>query len=686
MALLDDQIDGKYEILEKIREGGMGAIYRVRHRLLDEVRVVKVIRSQAEPSSEASDRFLREARAAIKLRHPNIAVLHDFAVAGDGQAFIVMEFIEGWNLQEVLTGYGPPPLGMTLEIARQSLKALGYLHRHKIVHRDVSPDNLMVTRDVEGHLLVKLIDLGIAKNLEGAGGLTTTGVFLGKPRYGSPERFTGEGWDERSDLYSFGVVLYELLTGRCPILGNDPAALMAGHLFRPPISFDETDRGGRVPPGLRASVLKVLEKKPEERFANAETFGAALGEIQQYCPIELRDVDAVWAVLQPIDLRAGGSANPAGSTQFRLNQEFGVVPTPTRGIFGPAPGRTAAPPIAPPIGPATTRTAAPGPPEPPEPPEINAAAPTQALPASLGPLRLPSEATRKTATPAPDAGVVVQFPALPESVEPIDLDATWARRPLRKEVETRAKVPLPLPSAPPVAGAASRSARRRRPWRVVGWVAGIVALAGGLGAGGWWLGKGQGRSDTPLQPRRVAPGASLTPGFPTALPPAVSPPAASEKPGPSTAASSVPPTKKAKALKEKDLTSKSTASRERRRPVSAGEMGPVFVPPMKVGDLITPDQPAVEGPEVRDLGVPTYPAAARGSGRSVRVRVQVLVDQTGRVINLRVPNPDPSGLGFDDAAREAAGRTTFYPAKREGIPGLMWTEVEFELRDPQSPK
>ncbi len=129
MALLNDQIDGKYEILAKLREGGMGAIYKVRHRLLDEVRVVKVIRSsQGDTGQDAADRFLSEAKAAIKLRHPNVAVLHDFAVGSDGQAFIVMEFIDGWNLLEVLNGYGPPPVALTLEIARQSLKALAYLH------------------------------------------------------------------------------------------------------------------------------------------------------------------------------------------------------------------------------------------------------------------------------------------------------------------------------------------------------------------------------------------------------------------------------------------------------------------------------------------------------------------------------------------------------------------------------
>src|SRR6185295_19210213 len=165
VALLNESIEGKYEILEKIKEGGMGAIYRVRHRLLDEVRVVKVIRSHGAPLGDAAGRFLHEARVAIRLRHPNIAVLHDFAVADDGNAFIVMEFIDGMTLQEVLKAYGPPPISLTLEIARQALRAIAYLHKQKIVHRDISPDNLMLTRDADDQALVKLIDLGIAKAL-----------------------------------------------------------------------------------------------------------------------------------------------------------------------------------------------------------------------------------------------------------------------------------------------------------------------------------------------------------------------------------------------------------------------------------------------------------------------------------------------------------------------------------------
>lgn len=329
VLLLDPQIAASYEVLDKLREGGMGAIYRVRHRLLDEIRVVKVIRA-AHPTEEAGARFLQEARAAIRLRHPNVAVLHDFAVAQDGHALIVMELIEGWSLLELLRGYGPPPLPLTLEIARQALKALGYLHRNRFVHRDISPDNLMLTRDVDGQPLVKLIDLGIAKTLAGQTGqaaaprngrLTTEGAFLGKPRYASPEQFGSAGTSGQSDLYSFAVVLYELLTGELPVRGTDLASFMAGHLLLPPVPFEETDPAGRVPEDLRAVVLQALAKKPAERPSDAAAFAQALAQVQERYPLARVDFDAVLASLQ---LTAAAAApHVPGSTAEHIDRRFG---------------------------------------------------------------------------------------------------------------------------------------------------------------------------------------------------------------------------------------------------------------------------------------------------------------------------------------------------------------------------
>ncbi|HXO28451.1 MAG TPA: serine/threonine-protein kinase, partial [Thermoanaerobaculia bacterium] len=328
-ALLQRQLEGKYEILEKIKEGGMGAVYKVRHRFLDEIRVIKVIRSTLEPSQEISDRFLREARMAIRLRHPSIAVLHDFAVDDDGKAFIVMEHIAGLTLEDVLRTGGPPPLGLALEIASQALRAMGYLHRNGFVHRDVAPDNLMLTRGVDGEPLVKLIDLGIAKVLAGEGAATTTGIFLGKPRYASPEQFRAQEIDHRSDLYSFGVVFYELLTGRCPVDGNDPASYMAGHLFRLPLDFAVSDPHGRLPAELRRFLLRTLAKAPAERFPSAAECAREIAPLQDRFPVQHGELEA--ALRPSLEKTALWSAPPpAGSSQVLLDRQFlaGTTPPP----------------------------------------------------------------------------------------------------------------------------------------------------------------------------------------------------------------------------------------------------------------------------------------------------------------------------------------------------------------------
>jgi len=295
---LPASIEGKYVVLAKLSEGGMGAVYKVRHKLLDEIRVVKVILPHLGHTAELSDRFLREARAASRLRHANIAQILDFTVDEQGNELLVMEFIDGLTVKEILQRTGPPPLGLAIEIARQALAALGYLHRRGFIHRDISPDNLMLSRDADGRPLVKLIDLGIAKAIASDLGrdlddsLTRTGIFLGKPRYASPEQLADGGpIDARSDLYSFGIVLYQLLTNRCPITGRSAQELMAGHILRPPLSFDETDRQGRVPPALREIVLRMLAKKPEQRIATAEELSDALAAFAT--PVSAADLAAV---------------------------------------------------------------------------------------------------------------------------------------------------------------------------------------------------------------------------------------------------------------------------------------------------------------------------------------------------------------------------------------------------------
>lgn len=278
MAVLAKEIEATYEVLSKMGEGGMGAVYKVRHRFFDEIRVIKVMQAEIEAVDELKERFLGEAKRGKLLRHPNLAEVIDFSVAADGTSYMVMEYIEGVNLRELMTRNNAPlDYKTVVPIAEQALAALGFLHAKKFVHRDISPDNLMLTNDGDStEPRVKLIDLGVAKSLEPtARNLTMAGKFIGKVQYASPEQFSGHV-DGRSDLYSLGVVLYELLTGAKPITGKDYFSILGGHLSRPPRSFEETDPGNHVPPAIRAALLKAMEKRPEDRFQTAEEFAAAL--------------------------------------------------------------------------------------------------------------------------------------------------------------------------------------------------------------------------------------------------------------------------------------------------------------------------------------------------------------------------------------------------------------------------
>lgn len=325
-------LEGKYEIIDKMSEGGMGAVYKVRHRLLDETRVVKVLRPGLASDDVFRERFLREARVAIKLRHPNLAQIYDFTVSDDGQAFLIMEFIDGLTLHHLLRISGPPSVPMSVEIVTQALGVMGYLHQRQVVHRDISPDNLMLALGEDRRPIVKLIDLGIAA-VEGGKALTTEGVFLGKVRYSSPEHFkTGEGVrvDARSDLYCMGVVAYELLTGSHPIGATDTAALIAGHLVEPPRSFDDTDPRGRVPPLVRDAILRALEKDPGDRFEDAVAMASALRDALP-AGTPPASGDEIRHLFETASEATVDLHRPRpGSTQDRLDRSFRLEATPSR--------------------------------------------------------------------------------------------------------------------------------------------------------------------------------------------------------------------------------------------------------------------------------------------------------------------------------------------------------------------
>lgn len=279
---LAEPIDGKYEIVERLGTGGMGEVYKVRHKFLGAMRVIKVIRPQIAGSQDANDRFLREAQLATKVHHQNVATLHDFSALPDGSHYMVWEYIEGENLAQRLRARGTLPPKTAARIIIESLHGLEAIHKAGIVHRDISPENLMLTADG-----VKIIDLGVAKAEEVDGG-TKTGIFVGKLRYASPEQLgflaEGEKIDGRADLYGLAIVLYEALTGRPPFDAKSPHEYVLMHSRETPAQPIEITMNLPGGAALQQILRKALESDRKKRFQNAAEFAAALEELSKSLP------------------------------------------------------------------------------------------------------------------------------------------------------------------------------------------------------------------------------------------------------------------------------------------------------------------------------------------------------------------------------------------------------------------
>lgn len=280
-------IDGKYQILDRLGIGGMGEIFRVRHIHLNELRVIKIMRPNVAADDQGLQRFLQEARTSTMIKHRNLAMLYDFAQLDDGSYYMVWEYIDGTNIQKWIGQNGPMPPRLTVEISIQALNGLEHLHSMGLIHRDISPENIMLSQDHHGKLLVKVIDFGIAKSLaegETGHGLTQTGMFLGKLKYASPEQAgflkEGEHLDPRSDLYSFGIVMYEMLAGRAPFQATNPHGYILKHVTEKPAAIAETNPEVKVPPALESIIMKSLEKSRDARFSDAHDFATALEGIR----------------------------------------------------------------------------------------------------------------------------------------------------------------------------------------------------------------------------------------------------------------------------------------------------------------------------------------------------------------------------------------------------------------------
>ncbi len=329
-------LGGKYEIISKVGEGGMGAVFKAKSVADGHIWAIKVVAERLVQEPGFRQRFKSEALIMKALNHPNDVQVVDYAETAEGQPFIVMEFVDGPHLDELV------PAGTKMDITRavnlviQLVDGLGAAHKLTIIHRDVKPDNIMVAKSSEGKEIAKLLDFGVAKVKEQgelyASAKTAAGVMIGTPAYMSPEQVKGipsDQLDGRVDLYASAVILFELLCGRPPFVEKKPVMMLMAHAATPPP--DPRQFRKELSPALSAAILRALEKDPTKRFADANEMHLAL--------------------------------------EAALKEQLSAAPAAAAAAAAPAPAaRPAAPAAAPPPPPPRPAAAAPPPPPPPPPP------------------------------------------------------------------------------------------------------------------------------------------------------------------------------------------------------------------------------------------------------------------------------------------------------------------------------
>ena len=279
-GLIGQTLADKYRVEELINEGGMGAVYRATHILMDKTVAIKVLHPALAADDKIVARFSREARAASRISHPHALNVTDFGESGNGVVFLVMEYLRGKTLKEVIHEDSPMPLPRVVEIVRQVCGALEAAHNEGVVHRDLKSDNIMLVEVGGDGDWAKVLDFGIAKITEKVGqdpALTAPNLIIGTPQYMSPEQCSqASEIDARSDIYSFGIILYEMLAGHVPFTGESPTAIMMKHLQDAPPSILEERKD--LPAAVGRVVARALAKRPEERFQTVSEFSDSLAQ------------------------------------------------------------------------------------------------------------------------------------------------------------------------------------------------------------------------------------------------------------------------------------------------------------------------------------------------------------------------------------------------------------------------
>jgi len=313
--LTNQTLDEKYFLEERLGEGGMGTVYRARHLLMDRPVAIKVLHPRFVDNEAARTRFQLEARAAVMLHHLNAVSVTDFGQTSDGNVYLVMELLEGRTLRDIIAKEAPLETARATSIMLQTSAAVAAAHKAGIIHRDLKPSNIFVTQSANAPGVVKVLDFGIAKlafdkfGNEDATAVTLPGTPIGTPRYMAPEQYEGRELTGAADVYSLGVILYEMLAGMAPFTGATPVEIALKHRndpLRPP-----RDIVAAIPEDVERVVLHALEKEPEARPTDAGEFRGELLETAERLGLEHH------AITSAPDIRALRDA-PAPSPSGRL--------------------------------------------------------------------------------------------------------------------------------------------------------------------------------------------------------------------------------------------------------------------------------------------------------------------------------------------------------------------------------
>ncbi len=332
-SLIGSIIDGKFHILQKLGEGGMGAVYLGEHVKMGRKSAIKVLTQALAQDTEAIARFNREAANAARISHGNVCAIYDFGETPEGVIFLAMEYIDGESLSDLLRREGPLGPLRAATITRQVGDALQAAHDLGIVHRDLKPDNIMITKGRDGGDVVKVVDFGIAKAMGGEEGqkVTRTGLVVGTPEYMSPEQLSGDVLDGRSDIYSLALVLFRILTGRLPFEADNAQEVMIKRLTDEPTRLNDALPGANFPEHLQNVMNRALGRMPNDRYAKASEFANDVVRAVSGVPSAATATDGATQLLdsQPSDQGATEQLK-----QTRISQAKPTVALGDRGAEG----------------------------------------------------------------------------------------------------------------------------------------------------------------------------------------------------------------------------------------------------------------------------------------------------------------------------------------------------------------